>query len=140
MRSSRSPSIQNELRTILTDKDFAEVRGTTLLGESEKEVVDAVKGCLPASCGLTFDVTLTKIPKKLWQLSCAAAPKASGGSASVVHIASVDDDAPLPDGVPEAIEKAWVDKHGFHLSGARLLVGSGCSQAYKCFNQKKKAD
>ena len=33
------------LRTILTDKDFIDVHDITLLGESEKEVVESVKGC-----------------------------------------------------------------------------------------------
>ena len=93
---------------------------------TEKEVVDSVKSVVPSGSGISFDVTLTKGLKKLWGFCVAAAPKAahSGGPSNVVQVASVDDDSPLPEGVPEAIGKAWVSKHGFHLSGARLLVGS----------------
>ena len=126
-----------ELRTILTDKDFVEVHDITLLGESEKEVVEAIKGCIPSGSSLSFDLTLTKNIKKVWQLACAAAPKSGPAAGPSVVVASVDDDAPLPDGVPEAIEKAWVAKHGFHLSGARLLVGSDYNRVYNCLNKKK---
>ena len=72
-------------------------------------------------------------------MACPASPKAAGASSgtSIVQVASVDDDAPLPDGVPEAIEKAFVDKRGFHLSWARLLVGSDLHRVYNCLNKKK---
>ena len=128
------------LRTILTDKDFIDVHDVTLLGESEKEVVENVKGCVGSTSGVDMgDVTVVKNVKKLWQLCCAAAPKAASASsgAPVVQIASVEDDAPLPEGVPESIEKAWMEKHGFHLSGARLLVGSDYNRVYNCLNKKR---
>ena len=129
--------IPEELRKLLADKDFLDCHDVTLLGESEKEVIDALKGCVPSSSPIDFDITVTKNVKKLWQLCCAAAPKAAASSAPNIVVATVDDDAPLPDGVPEAIEKAWVEKHGFHLSGARLLVGSDYNRVYNCLNKKK---
>ena len=43
-----------------------------------------------------------------------------------------DDEENLPDGVPEAIEAAWVKKHGFHLSGARMLIGGDFNRVYDC--------
>ena len=123
-------------RTGLTDKDFIECHDITLLGETEKEVIESVKKCVPGT--FDFDITVTKNVKKLWQLACAAAPKAGGGPAGTsIVVANVDDDAPLPDGVPEAIEKAWASKYGFHLSGARLLVGSDYNRVYNCLNKKK---
>ena len=122
-------------RTGLTDKDFIECDDMTLLGETEKEVIESAKKCVPGS--FDFDVTMTRHFKKLWHLACAANPKANGGPAGTsVVVASVDDDAPLLDGAPEAIEKAWVDKYGFHLSGARLLVGSDYNRVYDCINKK----
>ena len=87
---------------------------------------------------IAMDATLTKNVKKLWGFCCAASPKpgSSSGTPSVA-VVSVEDDAPLPEGVPEAIEKAWVAKYGFHLSGARLLVGSDYNRVYNCLNKKK---
>ena len=128
--------IPQALKSGLTDKDFLDCHDIKLLGETEKEVIENAKKCVPGT--FDFDVTVTKNVKKLWQLACAAAPKASGsGVGPSVVVANVDDDAPLPDGVPEAIEKAWVDKYGFHLSGARLLVGSDYNRVYNCLNKKK---
>ena len=85
-----------------------------------------------------MDVTLTKNETKLSGLCCAVSPKAcsSSGTQSVA-VVSAEDDAPLPEGVPEALEKAWVSKYGFHLSGARLLVGSHYNRVHNCFNKKK---
>ena len=76
-----------ELRTPLTDKDFVEVHDITLLGESEKEVVEAIKGCIPSGSSLSFDLTLTKNIKKVWQLACAAAPKSGPAAGPSVVVA-----------------------------------------------------
>lgn len=51
-------------------------------------------------------------------------------------MASEDDSAQVLDGVPEAIEKARVEHHGFHISGACLLVGRDYNRAYDCLNEK----
>ena len=128
--------IPTELQKLLADKDFLECNDVTLLGDSEKEVVDAVKTVLPTDGSITLDITLGKNLKKLWGLCCQAAPKPGSGSASVASAVAVDDETPLPQGVPEAIEKAWANKHGFHLSGARLLVGGDYNRIYNCLQKR----
>ena len=127
--------IPDALRDVLAEKDFLDCHDISLLGESEQIVVDAVKNVLPSA--LVLDVTLTKNIKKLWGFCCAASPKAGATGAPAVTIAQADDDAPLPEGVPEAIEKAWAGKYGFHLSGARLLAGSDYNRVYNCLNKKR---
>ena len=128
--------IPDALRSVLAEKDFLDCHDISLLGESEKDVIDAVKEVLPS--GLVLDVTLSKNIKTLWGFCCAAAPNNGATGAPAVQTAQVnDDEAPLPEGVPEAIEKAWVGKYGFHLSGARLLIGSDYNRVYNCLNKKK---
>ena len=130
--------IPDALRLFLVEKDLLDCQDISLLGESEKDAIATLQSALPTDGSITLDITLLKNVKKLWGMSVAATPKVQGsGGTPTVVAASVDDDAPLPDGVPEAIEKAWVHKHGFHLSGARLLVGSDFNRVYNCLNKKK---
>ena len=49
----------------------------------------------------------------------------------------MEDEDPLPEGVPEAIEKAWIAKHGFHLSGARFFSGGDYNRVYSCLMKKR---
>ena len=72
--------------------------------------------------------------RKIWTLCQGAGP--SSGSATPAQVAAQDDEQPLPEGVPEAIEAAWVKKHGFHFSGARLLVGGDYNRVYNCLMKK----
>ena len=82
-----------------------------------------MKAAVPTGSGIDLDVTLTENLKQLWGFCFAAAPKAAPAAAgsNVVHVASVDDDAPSPEGVPKAIEKVWASKHGFRLLGPACL-------------------
>ena len=130
--------LPDALCKFLVEKDFVDVEDISLLGDSEKDAVANLQNALPTDGSIPMDITVVKNVKKLWGMCLAATPKAGGsGGTPTTVIASVDDDAPLPNGVPEAIEKAWVSKHGFHFSGARLLVGSDYNRVYNCLNKKQ---
>ena len=73
--------------------------------------------------------------KKLRTLARGAVPS-PGAPTPASSVSAPDDSAPLPEGVQEAIEVAWIKRHGFHLSGARLLIGSDDNRVYSCLNKK----
>ena len=94
-------------------------------GPDADTMLKTVRGEVPADVGIDFAAGVTL--KKLWSYCQSAAPAAAGQQAPVP--AALDDEKPLPEGVPEAIEKAWMRKYNFHLSGARLLSGGDHNRA-----------
>ena len=129
--------LEPALRDFLIKMDFLDTTDICLLGESDGDALQALKSAAPSDGTINWNLTVEKNVKKLWTFCRAAKPQPSSSASAVVVAQSNDDEAPLPDGVPEAVEKAWVAKHGFHLSGARLLIGGDYNRVYNCLNKKR---
>ena len=116
----------------MTEKDFLEPLDIKLLGGTKAEAETAFGDAVPtdAQGAPPWDLTAKTKIRKIWTLCQGAGP--FSGSATPAQAAAQDDEQPLPEGMPEAIEAAWVKKHGFHLSGARLLVGGDYNRVYNC--------
>ena len=83
-------------------KEFVDPLDISLLGDSESEVLQLLRnGTIPGADwdDFTFPVRV----KKLYIFCKAAVPADRGGSGPSKAKPSVEDDEPLPDGVPEAI-------------------------------------
>ena len=119
-----------EVQAFFKAYDCLEPVDIKYLGHDEGEVVQSVKDGVDAQ---HLNLGVIKNVRKLYAL--CSSPGAAGSSAGVGP-ASFDDEAPIPDGVPEAIESAWIKRHGFHLAGARLLAGGDYNRIYNCLNKK----
>lgn len=130
-----------DMRAFLIANDFLDCMDIALIGSEEKEVVEniekAIDGVSPA---IEWNLTAKKRIKKLWTYCKNAAPPPSVQASASAAPRVADDEEGLPEGVPEAIEKAWTKKHSFHLSGARLLIGGDYNRVYNCLNKKKPMD
>ena len=124
------------MKTWLISKQFVDPTDIMLLGKDEEEVVKEVHDSLPSDNSVPWDLTARKQLKKLWLLCKQSTPDVSSASAASARPAD-DLEAALPDGVPEQIEKNWVAKHGFHLSGARMLIGGDFNRIYNCLNRRR---
>ena len=120
---------------VFVDKGILDPLDVTLIGDSEKEYVDA----LSAAVGAAFDpLTSARRAKKLRAL-CAqsSAIQSLTPTTPSVKSSAPDHEEPLPDGVPEAIEQAWAKRHNFNLSGHRILIGSDFNRIYNCLIKKR---
>ena len=126
------------LRTFLIAKDFLDPMDIGLLGADEEAVIENVRRAIRDHEGdkPNFGITEMKNIKKLWTFCKGSVPATAASPAQAV-VRAPDDEEPIPEGVPEAIEKAWLSKHGFHLSGSRLLIGGDFNRVYNCLNKKK---
>ena len=107
-----------------------------MIAGDDKSVVDAIRP-ETATLDSNFNIDLSaaiKI-KQLWTFCKQASPDPS--SQLALSSAVKDDEDNLPEGVPEAIEKAWLAKHGFHFNGSRLLIGGDCNRVYNGLMKKK---
>ena len=127
-----------EIRAFLIANDFLDCLDITLLGGDEKEVIENVeKAIVGETPAIPWELVDKKRIKKLWTFCKNSAPSPSVSAPARAAASAPDDEEGLPDGVPEAIEKAWIAKHSFHLSGARLLIGGDYNRVYNCLNKKK---
>ena len=127
------------LRAFLVSKDFLDPMDIGLLGADEEAVIETVRKAIRDHEGdkPNFGITEAKNLKKLWTFCKSSVPSVASAPASSAVPRAPDDEEAIPEGVPEAIEKAWLAKHGFHLSGARLLIGGDFNRVYNCLNKKK---
>ena len=126
--------VPQNLRDWFVANEFCDPMDISLLGADEKELVSNVTDALPGDNSIVLDLTLKVKLKKLWTL-CGAS-STSNPSSGPSNIAKGDEEN-LPDAVPEAIEAAWIKKHHFHLSGARLLIGGDYNRVYNCLMKKR---
>ena len=107
LRSSRlySSSVRfpEPIQAFLKKFDCFEVVDVKFLGD-ESEFVQSVGGDVPSE---VLNIGVVKNIRKLYSL-CSAGP-AAGGTSSGAGSVGPEDDAPLPDGVPEAIQSAWIN-------------------------------
>ena len=123
------------LTDFFLSKEFVDPLDISLMGDNESEVLQLLRGAnIPGADW--DDFTLPVKVKKLYIFCKAAVPFDHGGKGPSTAKPSVEDDEPLPDGVPEAIESAWVKAHGFHLNGSRLLIGGDYNRVYNCLMKK----
>ena len=93
-----------------------------------------------AELGAALDMGAKARVKKLWTFCQAAKAEPVSGSGPPSSAPQArDDEENLPEGVPEAIEMAWIKKHQFHLSGSRLLIGGDYNRIYNCINKRNPA-
>jgi hypothetical protein len=109
-----------------------------LLANDEIELIKNVGDCLPTDNSVAWGLVDKKNIKKLWTFCKQAAPaSAAGPGVPNITVSQDNEEASLPEGVPEAIEAAWVKKHNFHLPGSRMLRGGDYNRVYNCLNKKK---
>ena len=126
-----------EMRAHLVANDFLDPLDIKLLGSTDTEVITNVQNSLPSDNSVPWDLTAQKNIKKLWTFAKNAAPEVSSHQSVAAPARAPDDEEALPEGIPEAIEKAWAQRHSFHLSGARLLIGGDYNRVYNCLMKKK---
>ena len=125
--------IDEPVRKLLIEKEIFEPLDFSLIAENESECVKV----LGTALGSPLDPLTSAVRvKKLYTFCCASKP-ALGDTPTTPHAKVGDDEENLPEGVPEQIERKWMDRHGFHLSGARLLAGGDYNRVYNCIVKKK---
>ena len=129
--------IGSEMRDFLIKMDFLDPMDVSLIGSTESEVIKNVADSLPTDGSVPWTLTDQKNIKKLWAFSKNAAPAVQASASAPAPARAPDDEEALPDGIPEAIEKAWVTRHSSHLSGARLLIGGDYNRVYNCLMKKR---
>ena len=134
-----SVNLPAEMRAFLIESDFLDCLDIALLGANESEVVANFKEAIVGSdLPIPFGLSQQKSLKKLWTYCKNAAPSPYASAAPSSGSRVADDEGNVPDGVPEAIEKAWIAKHSFHLPGSMLLIGGDYNRVYNCFMKKNR--
>ena len=129
-------SLDQPIVDVFLAKGIIDPLDVTLIGGDEAEFISALQD----ACGGTqFDIlTTARRAKKLRALCVQASASPSGTPQTPSGRASgPDDEEPLPDGVAEAIEGAWVKKYHFHLTGHQMLIGSDFNRIFNCIIKKK---
>ena len=129
-------SLDQSIVDVFLAKGIVDPLDVALIGDDEGDYISILQ---TAVGGSQFDALTTARRAKILRALCVQASTSPAGTPQTpsARASGPDDEEPLPDGVAEAVEGAWSKKYNFHLTGARMLIGSDFNRIFNCSITKK---